>query len=190
MISNKINIFKKEALWGTDAAVVRIKEDYLEFFQIGDSLIVVIFKNGKYKLLTKYVDTDKETLVKWKNLADKGERNIREKLNSQLIKVRRRVNIDYGTLNGEKEAVNFFEVGKFKIKNLETIILFTDGLFLPKKNPTEREDWNKFVKLYKKSGLKSILNYIRSIENRDPDSVLYPRLKKHDDATAIAIKIR
>ncbi len=188
MKSNKININKKEALWSTSAAVIRIKKDYAEFFQIGDSLILVV-KNGKPTIVTKYYDHDIETMIKWKKLADKKENNISEKLREQKIKIRRRVNIRYGDLNGEKDAIKFFNIGKFKLKNIESIILFTDGLLLPKKDPQEKEDWNKFASTYNKLGLKGLLNYVRSIENTDPNCFLYPRFKKHDDIAAIAIKI-
>jgi serine/threonine protein phosphatase PrpC len=189
MKSNKVNINKKEALWSTSAAVIRIKKDCAEFFQIGDSLILVI-KNDKPRIVTKYYDQDMETMIKWKKLADKKEKNIREKLTKQIIKVRRRSNICYGDLNGEKKAIKFFNIGKFKLKNIESIILFTDGLLIPKKDPKENEDWNKFVKLYKKLGLKGLLRFVRSLEDTDPNCFLYPRFKMHDDIATIAIKIK
>ena len=61
---------------------------------------------------------------------------------------------------------------------------------LPKEEPKRKEDWNHFSRIYNKSGLKSLLRYVRSIENKDPDCYIYPRFKKHDDVAAIAIKIK
>jgi len=190
MKSNKININRKEALWSTSAAVIRIKKDSAEFFQIGDSLILLVLKKGKPKLVTKYYDQDIETMIKWKRLADKKEDNINEKLIGQKIKIRRMANIRYGDLNGEKDAIKFFNTGKFRLENVKSIILFTDGLLVPKENPEDEEDWNKFISIYNKLGLKGLLNYVRSIENTDPNCFLYPRFKKHDDIAAIAIRLR
>lgn len=189
MKSNKINSFKKENLWCTTAAVIRIRKDFVEYFQIGDSLILAILKNGKPKLITPYYDQDKETMIKWKKLRGKKCKDIWKELIHQIINIRRRQNINYGILNGENKAIKFFNVGKFSSSGLGSIILFSDGLLLPKKDPKKNEDWKRFAKLYKKLGLKGLLHYIRSIENRDPECSLYPRFKKHDDIAAIAIKL-
>jgi len=97
--------------------------------------------------------------------------------------------MDEDTEIGEEDATKFFNTGKIELKNIENIILFTDGLLLPKENPEEKEDWNKFVKIYKKSGLGGLLKYVRETEESDPKCYLYPRFKKHDDVAAISIKI-
>jgi serine/threonine protein phosphatase PrpC len=190
MEKNKINFLKKENLWGTTAAVVRVKKDFAEFFQIGDSLILVVLKNNKPKLIAKYNDHDKETMIKWKELADKKEKNIWKKINKKIIMVRRKSNVTYGFLNGDKKAIKFFNTGKFRLENVKFIILFTDGLLLPKKDPRRNEDWNKFASIYKKSDLNGLLGYVRSTESADPNCLLYPRFKKHDDIAAIAIRLR
>ncbi len=187
---NKINIRKKAAVWGTVAAVVRIRKDFAEFFQIGDCLILVILKNGKPKLITKYYDQDMETMIRWKKLGGKKDKEIWKKLKRQIIRIRERANKDYGTLNGNKKALDFFNIGKFKLKNIDTIIIFTDGLLIPKKDPKENENWDQFISLYKKLRLKGLLKHVRNLENTDPDCSLYPRFKKHDDVAAIAIEIK
>jgi serine/threonine protein phosphatase PrpC len=187
---NKVDTRKKEAVWGTVAAVLRIRKDFVEFFQIGDCLILVILKNGKPKLITKYYDQDMEAMIEWKKLGGKKDKEIWKKLKKQIIRIREKANKDYGSLNGDKKAVDFFNTGKFKLKNIDAIIIFTDGLLLPKKDPKENEDWNQFVRLYKKLGLRGLLKYVRNIENTDPDCFLYPRFRKHDDVAAIAIKIK
>jgi len=189
MESKQIDISKKKNLWTSAAAVVRIKENYLEYFQIGDSLIFIIFKNGKHKLLTKYYDQDIPALLEWKKQVKKGEKNIREKVLEKIMESRKKINVDFGFINGEEDATKFFNTGKIELKNIENIILFTDGLLLPKENPEEKEDWNKFVKIYKKSGLGGLLKYVRETEESDPKCYLYPRFKKHDDVAAISIKI-
>jgi len=187
MEREKIDVSKKENLWGTKVAVVRIKNKEAECFQIGDSLIFIIRKDGFNKLLFGYKNHELETLKKWKKISEKKVKNIWNVLENQLIKTRRKVNVSYGCLDGEKEAAKFFNYQKVKLKNIKSIILFTDGLFLLKKDPSESDNWDAFTKIYNKSGLKGILKKIRDLENKDPYCWDYPRLKKHDDIAAIGI---
>jgi hypothetical protein len=190
MKKNKINTRRKEVVWGTCASVVRIHEKFAEFFQIGDSLILTINKKGKSKLITKYYDQDKETMILWKRLGSKKAKEKFSKLQKQIADIRKTANKNYGLLNGDSKAIKFFNTGKFSLKNIRNIIIFTDGLLIPKEEPKRKEDWNHFSRIYNKSGLKSLLRYVRSIENKDPDCYIYPRFKKHDDVAAIAIKIK
>jgi len=182
-----IDINEKRALWTTVAAAVRLKKEEAEFFNIGDCLILAISKDSSYKLLTPYSDMDSETMIQWKKLADEGVKDVWKKLKSKIEKVRSQANLTYGSLNGQKDAVNFFNFGKINLKDIKSIILFTDGLFIPKENPKESENWDLFVKLYLETGLVGILKHIRSIEKSDPNCKKYPRFKQHDDIAAIGI---
>lgn len=183
----QIDLTEKENLWSTVAAAVRIQNGKLEFFSIGDCFILAILKNDSYKLLTPYKDHDKETMKKWKKLAIKKEKNIRSLLDEDIKKVRREANLKYGCLNGETESINFFNSGVINLTDIKSIILFTDGLLIPKEEPEEYEKFSLFVDLYNLVGLQGILNYTRSIENEDPNCWKYPRFKQHDDIAAIGI---
>ena len=182
-----INIDRKEGLWSTHIAAVRLLNRKAEFLSIGDCLMLAIFNNGEYRLLVPYHDHDLETMKKWKNLSGKKVKSIRDKLKAQMDKVRRDANITYGILNGKKEAVKFLKTGKIHLKNVKSIVIFTDGLFIPKEYPEESESWDFFVQLYQKSGLNGILKYVRSLEKTDPNCWKYPRFKQHDDIAAIGI---
>lgn len=181
------DVKQKELLFGTTAAVVRLKKNFGEFFQIADSLILVIRRNGKHSLPVKYYDHDLGLMMLWKKLADKKVRDIKTKLKFQAINLRKKSNIAYGLLNGEKEAKKFFNFGKINLRDVKSIILFTDGLLIPKKNPKEAENWPLFVKIYQKDGLEGLLKYVRSIEQSDPNCWRYPRFKQSDDIAAIGI---
>lgn len=182
-----IDTEQKEALWAISAAVVRLLLEEIEFFQIGDSLILAIYQDGSYKLLTEYLNQDLETMILWKKLADQEEKNIRPKLQDQIVKVRRETNITYGALNGEREAIKFFKFGKIGLNNIKSLILFTDGLIIPKEDPEHPDDWLLLVKTYRKSGLQGLLKYVRSLEKEDPYCWRYPRFKQYDDVAAIGI---
>lgn len=187
MLSAGIDINKKINRWSTAIAVVRINKNNFDWVQIGDSLILVIYRNGKHRLVSKHLDHDEKLLTIWKKLANKKVENIWAKISKRSIKLRETMNIKYGTLNGEKEMLKFLKYGKNGLKNIKHIILFTDGFFIPKNDPKEKEDWNKFVKLFNKGGLKKIRTHIRSIEKKDKQCWKYPRYKQHDDMTSISI---
>lgn len=187
MKKEDINTNKKESLWSTFVAVIRLEDEIAQFFQIGDCLIIKINKNGEYKLVTPYYNHDVNTLLLWKQLAKQGITNLWDSVKYHTDKVRREMNINYGTMNGEPEAINFFNIGEVPLKNIKSLILFTDGLFIPKEHPEKPEDWDLFVKLYQESGLKGLLEYVRAIEKADPNCIKYPRFKQHDDVAAIGI---
>ncbi len=183
----KVDISKKENLWLTTAAVVRLKRKEAECFQIGDSLIIIIYKSDSYKLLFKYNNHDLDVMVKWKKLSDKGVDNIWEKIKPEIKKLRKKTNITYGVLNGNKNAGMFFNFKKIRLDNIKSIILFTDGLFIPKENPKKSENWRKFTEIYKKKGLNGLLEHVRSLQKSDLKYWSYPRFKQYEDIAAIGI---
>lgn len=182
-----IDTTMKENLWGTTAAVVKIGKDTFDYLQITDSLILVIYEDKSYKLVAGHHDHDKELLTKWRALADKKTKNIRQILNNDVIELRKTSNIAYGTINGEKEMLKFLHTGTESLQNVKHIILFTDGLIVPKENPQAKDDFDTFAKLYLEGGLEQIKRYVRELENNDPDCWKYPRYKQHDDMAAISI---
>ena len=182
-----INSNQKESLWSAAVAAIKINKEEIEFFTIADCLILVIFKDGYHKLLVDYFDFDLESMKKWKELANKKVKDIFNILLKDEIELRRQANVKFGVLNGEKEARKFFEFGKIDLKDIKSIILFTDGLLIPKEDPEAPEDWDLFVKLYQEKGLVGILNFVRSLEKTDPLCWKYPRYKQHDDVAAIGI---
>ncbi len=182
-----IDTTKKENLWGTTAAVIRLGKDTFEYAQITDSLILVIYNDNSYKLVVDYHDHDKALLAHWRELADKKTKNIRQVLNTEVVELRKTSNSGYGVMNGEKEMIKFLHTGKESLQKVKHIILFTDGLILPKENPQENDNFDMFVNLYLEGGLDRIKNYAREKENNDPECWKYPRYKQHDDIAAIAI---
>ena len=178
---------EKHRLWSTSAAVVRIEENSFEFCQIGDSLIMVVRNDGSFRLLTPDTAHDRETLSLWKNSDVAAGTTIQELLSDQIRTIRNKMNVFYGVLNGEPEAVHFLRHGRESLEGVQAVLLFTDGLFLPKEDPHQPDNWSLFVDLYLSGGLTAIHEQVRSLELMDPGCRLYPRFKKHDDIAAIAI---
>ena len=177
----------KQKLWATSAALVRIVEKEVEWLTISDSIIMVFDTNGRHTLLGEFHNHDVVSLKLWKEHAARRIENISEKLTDVMIESRRRLNIDFGALDGEPGFVHFVQRGIFPLENIAHIVLATDGLFVPTENP-EDEGWDRFAALYLEGGLKRIRDFVREREQSDPKCWRYPRFKVHDDIGALALR--
>ena len=79
----------KRHLWSTSAAVVRLKKEAFEWIQIGDCLVLVIFKNGTYQVLMDDFDHDLATLRLWQERMNGTSEPILSALKDQILNVRR-----------------------------------------------------------------------------------------------------
>ena len=113
---------------------------------------------------------------------------IHDELADEIRAVRMNMNRTYGVLNGEHEALSFLNSGAESLEGISDILLFSDGLMLPAKNPAGSFDLEKFTDLYSLTGVSGIRNYIRSLQRDDPRCYEYPRFKQYDDISAISLK--
>jgi serine/threonine protein phosphatase PrpC len=182
-----VDLSNKACLWSTSASVVRIDDNSVEYLAIGDSPIIIVDKENK--LDTYFIDHDLESMILWKKMVCEGVKEIRtdKRMQDQQLITRQRSNVTYGFLNGEKEALNFVKTAVYPKENIKEILLFTDGMLIPNERPGQPEDFNKIVELFEQDGLENVKNYVRNLENSDPECVKYLRFKRHDDLTAIAI---
>lgn len=181
---------ERHLLWSTSAAVVCVEEEHANYCQIGDSLILLVMEDGRHRLVTPETDHDLETLMQWKRLPWSSGLTIGTELAEQIKKVRLQMNKGYGVLNGEPAALDFINSGRVALDGVASILLFTDGLFLPKENPAEESDWSRFVACYQQGGLQEIRDHVRAMQQDDPLCRVYPRFKLHDDIAAVAIKLK
>jgi serine/threonine protein phosphatase PrpC len=187
MEEQKVDFAQKKNLWSTSGAVVRLHDDHFEWCQIGDCLILVLYHDGTHRLLADPPGHDVETLSLWKQLTPKTGECISEVLAEQILKVRHEMNIHYGVFNGEQQAMNFVRSGREELSGVSDILLYTDGLSLPRSRPEEDDDLATFVKLYRQGGLRAIRDRVRHMQRLDPACRIYPRFKSQDDIAAIAI---
>jgi serine/threonine protein phosphatase PrpC len=190
LLEQDVSMDERHRLWSTSMAVVRLGENRLEYCQTGDALILFIHNDGSYRVVTPDIDIDRETLRLWRDSEEVSSASIQDVLADQIQRVRLQMNISYGVLNGEPEALNFLRHGYEELGNVSDILLFTDGLFLPRENPLEDSDWHSFVNLYRQGGLQAVRDYVRCLQRDDPALKKYPRFKLHDDIAAVAIKFR
>ncbi len=176
-----------EGYCATAAAAVRLSENKIEVMNIADSLVLAIYQDGNYNLLTPFIDHDNHAMNTLKAKIVSGAINITEAMEKEKQMIRQNANKTYGSLNGTKEAEKFIYSRTYSLEKIKSIILFTDGLLIPKEDPNSAEDWKSFVEIYKKYGLKGLAEHVRKIEETDPLCTKYPRWKKHDDITGIGI---
>lgn len=189
MTAFAVDLQKKKNLWSTSFAVVRVEDGYFEWCQTGDCLILVIKEDGSAHMLVNDPGQDEETFAEWRKLTPSPNDNIVDLLKDKIVKVREKMNVEYGSLNGEDKALDFVKHGREPLDQVTDIILYTDGLFLPTiDNGASGEDVEQFVSLYRQGGIGHILEHVRSLQRKDLSCHLYPRFKVHDDAAAIAIK--
>ena len=186
-LDESIGLDERHKLWSTSLAVVHLDGNRLEYCQTGDALILFILKDGGYKVITPDIDIDRDTLQLWKEMQVSPDALIHEVLVEQIHKVRLAMNISYGVLNGEPEALEFIRHGYEDLTDVSDILLFTDGLQLPRENPLEEQDWQSFVELYRQGGLQLVRDHVRHLQLQDPACRKYPRFKIHDDIAAVAI---
>ncbi len=186
----QVSMQERHRLWSTSMAVVRMGVNRLEYCQTGDALILLLYNDGTYRVVTPDVDIDRETLQLWQDCRITPSAAIHELLAEQIQCVRLQMNISYGVLNGEPAALDFLRHGYEELDNVSDILLFTDGLFLPRENPLQDSDWRSFVHLYRQGGLQAVRDHVRCLQCQDPTLKKYPRFKLHDDIAAVAIKLR
>jgi serine/threonine protein phosphatase PrpC len=186
-LNESIALDERHKLWSTSLAVIRLDGNRLEYCQTGDALILFIHRDGSYRMVTPDIDIDRDTLQLWKEMQESPEPPMHGALANQIEKVRLEMNICYGVLNGEPQALDFIRHGYEDLNNVSDILLFTDGLHLPRENPLEDHDWHFFVELYRQGGLQTVRNHVRFLQQQDPECRKYPRFKLHDDIAAVAI---
>lgn len=189
MLQHGVDLADRANLWSTSAAVCRVGADCFEWVQIGDCLVMTLHADGGHTVHCSGFDHDRETLTMWRESPHAGDGPILDVLHDQIVKVRRGMNVTYGVLNGEPAAMGFLNVGSLPLDGVTDILLFTDGLFIPKRDPGERENFDLFAELFRAGGLKSVRDHVRDTEAGDAACTRYPRFKVHDDMAAISVAL-
>lgn len=182
-----IDFGRKEEMWSCSAAVVRLHYDYFEWAQLGDCCLLVVREDGSSQLLGHIPKQDTETLKQWQRRGGLVNGSVMEVMAEEIRAVRKRMNIDYGVFNGEPEGLDFLANGRMDLNGIRTLLLFSDGLQLPQKDPAAQQDLDRFVSLYCQGGLQALRDQVRSRQLEDICCIQYPRFKLHDDISTIAI---
>lgn len=187
MLSCDVDLSRKEELWTTSLAVIELDDGCFHWCQTGDCRIQLLHHDGTSRQLVKPVDHDAETLAMWREIGPASGEPIGVALAEQILRVRRRMNIDYGVLNGESEALSFVASGTESLDDVAAVILHTDGLTLPNYKLNLSHDQDLLANLFQQAGLAAVRDQVRALQEKDPSCLAYPRFKVNDDISAIAI---
>ncbi len=182
----RVDRARPENRWGTTAAVVRLGGDALEWVSVGDSVIVAVFEDGAFRPLAPMHDHDRTTKRLVASLRVPAT-SLREQLRDDLLAVRSLANVDYGVINGDPAADRFVVHGQEPLERVRHLLVFTDGLLLPRTDPDGEDDLAPLVARFEESGLVGAKDLVRNLESGDPDCRVYPRFKPHDDIAAVAL---
>jgi serine/threonine protein phosphatase PrpC len=188
---------RKEALWSAGALLVRVRPDAVDFAQAGDCMLVAGYRDGSYRVLTRdqLAAADRATLRKWAEAVASGIRE-RERLWQAVLPVieagRRKANAahpeGYALLNGDPAFARHIESGTINRLGLSSLLLMTDGLYVPKADPAEAFDAAETARLVGRMGLEAYAEWLAELERSDAACVKYPRVKPSDDKTAVLLK--
>ena len=190
MIDHGIDLGDREQLWSTSFAAVQTEGEAIHWCQTGDCMILLIYEDGRVCQLTHPPGQDREVLKRWQQIGAHSDAAIHQALAGEIAAVRRRMNREFGVLNGEAEALDFISSGTIEEDRVTDIVLFSDGLFPPSSCPDELFDAPLFVQLYRNGGLDAIRRHVRALQSTDPGCYRYPRFKIFDDISGIALKKR
>ncbi|MFD2614889.1 protein phosphatase 2C domain-containing protein [Paenibacillus gansuensis] len=196
MVRHGMDMSKKEELWSAGVLLIRIGETGIEYAQAGDCMLTAIYEDGIIRVITRdqLSHVDRETYRLWAEGAAAGM-TARDQLwnyvKPQIVGGRQSANTSagYGVLNGQPEAADFLEYGRINRINLKALLLMTDGLYVPKRAGETLFDAAEAAALIDRMGLESYAEWLIEMEESDPDCLVYPRVKKSDDKTAIWIEL-
>ncbi len=189
MVRERLDVHQRERLWSTSFAAVQIDDGVINWCQIGDCAIVAVYTDGSGRLLTDVPNQDKDILRRWQRVGSRAGATIHQELAADIKAVRKSMNRSFGSLNGEPEALDFLSYGCLQDDpRISDILLFSDGLFPPASDPEIPLDTRQLVELYRCGGIENVRNHIRQLQRTDPSCRTYPRFKKFDDISAVALR--
>ena len=188
MIDRGVDLLQRQQLWSTSFAAVQINGDSINWCQTGDCMIFLVLDDGSGHILTELPGQDREVLKLWQQIGASSTESIHQALAGEIGAVRRLMNREFGVLNGEQEALDFVSHGTIRNDRIAEVLLFSDGLFPPSTNPENPFDAELFIRLYERGGLTKVRDHVRSLQSTDPGCYRYPRFKRFDDISGIALK--
>lgn len=188
---------RKEELWCAGALLVRVRPDAVDFAQAGDCMLVAGYRDGSYRVLTRdqLAAIDRATLRRRAEAAASGIAGRDALWRAVLPTIeagRRLANAPdpegYALLNGDPAFARYIESGTVNRLGLRSLLLMTDGLYVPKADPAEAFDAGETARLVAGMGLEAYAEWLVRYEQADAECVRFPRVKRSDDKTAVLLE--
>lgn len=139
MLERGMDLSIKHELWATCVAAVKLADGRLDYAQLGDSMVIAVYKDDSIRVLTENrvrgisdrakVQREEERRQR-KDLPDESYFDIPR---HRMIYHRYLANTPngYGVANGMEEAELYVQSGSLEIADLKLVLTLTDGLFYP-----------------------------------------------------------
>ncbi|QQZ61562.1 protein phosphatase 2C domain-containing protein [Paenibacillus sonchi] len=190
MVAEGVDTEEASNLWSAALVVVQIHEYSIDYVQAGDCMLLARYKDGTVRALThsQLSHMDRKTLEQMAGLRAKGVSDpaeLRSRLTPHLMGNRAAANTlaGYGVLNGDPRFAQFLEKGTFNRANLESLYMFSDGLY------TEGTNWPDLTAALDSLGAETCARTLYAKEQEDRMLLEVPRLKISDDKTCVVLHL-
>ncbi|MFC4601391.1 protein phosphatase 2C domain-containing protein [Cohnella hongkongensis] len=193
MLEKGVDTEDKNAVWAAGIAVVRIGEHQIEYAQTGDCMLIAVYMDGTVRTVTHdQVDHfDEKSRLLWEQYAREGlaPAEIRARVYETIRENRQKTNTPegYAILNGDPALERYVEHGFVNRIRIASILLLTDGLFLPRKAGEPAPQMADMAALIGEKGLTGYADWLIANEYDESQQGKYTRLKVADDKTAVKI---
>jgi hypothetical protein len=175
-------------------AIVRINEQIIECFVLGDVEINIHQKNGEIITLVdeKIEQLDSKVMAMIYNNPDRESEIVLNGYTQKELDILREhrmkmnQNDGYAILEHEVTAIRNGIYEEYPLDAVEEMLIMSDG-YSAIYNKYKQFSLKELLEKSREDGLEAVLKVIREIEDSDLEQKRYKRLRKHDDATAIYI---
>lgn len=191
-----IDLTDKTSLWTSALALIRIREHSVDYAQVGDCMIAAKYDDGSVRTISRdqVEHIDQQSKKIWQDGIQCGITS-REQLWSMvkpvILQNKSKMNTleGYSVMSGEPEAAELVEFGTINRIRLNSLLLVTDGLFLPKEAGSQpSNDIDNLVAQLENRTLAAYTDWLLNLEYEDKECQRYPRFKISDDKTGIWIQ--
>lgn len=191
-----IHTSDKAALWTSSLALIRIEDNYIDYAQVGDCMIVAVYQDGSLRTISRdqVAHIDLESKHIWEQAIENGivkREELWELVKPIILQNKSKMNTmaGYSVMSGEPHLAEFIEYGRINRIQLKSLLLVTDGLFPHTERGGEPIDViQELTTSITNSTLAGYADWLFNLELNDKDCLRYPRFKVSDDKTGIWIQ--
>jgi Protein phosphatase 2C len=177
-----------------EVVFVRCASGGIEYARLGDCTGVFALGGDVVSMdRSRLHSLDGQVLDKVRALQRQGVQDytsLRRAISAALRANRNLANVagGYWVLGLEPEAADHMETGAISLDRPATVLLMSDG-FYRAVDTFQVIPEDRLVAQAMGGGLAAVLAAVRRLETGDAECLCYPRLKPHDDATALLFEI-
>ncbi|UVI29635.1 protein phosphatase 2C domain-containing protein [Paenibacillus spongiae] len=139
MVEAGVNMTRRYEYWATCVVAVWIKGNIIQYAQLGDSMIVAEYKDGRIEALTHdSVKGIQERAVRYRQTLrgqqvelPEEEEFLKDPLLTQFVRSMTNTPEGYSVANGMEEAADYIQYGEVDRSELQGLLLHSDGLYRP-----------------------------------------------------------